>query len=362
MRITIAGAGIAGLTAALVLSRHGHRVVVLERCPTIDPLGAGIVLAPNALRILSALGVRLQACGEPVKRITIRNTAGAALETTEIDRILPGAGPTLAFHRAELHQALLDALGPEVELRLGQPLIDCAAAGAGLIVGADGIRSTTREQACGAIALRYSGTTCWRALAANPGIREGFEAWGGAARIGAIPLTQGRLYVYLVLTAPAGGQRQTSIDAIRDRFAHFAAPVPAILDALSGVPLLHHDLEELHEPVWGAGNVVLIGDAAHAMTPNLGQGAAMGIEDAALLPQAVAAPDPALRMRALRHRRVARVHRDSRRFGEMAHWDALAAIWLRNTLIRWMPRSLADRNYRAVVEPGLALDPNALIK
>jgi 2-heptyl-3-hydroxy-4(1H)-quinolone synthase len=105
--------------------------------------------------------------------------------------------------------------------------------------------------------------------------------------------------------------------------------------------------------------VVLIGDAAHAMTPNLGQGAAMRIEDAAVLPQAIAAPDPASRMKELRHQRVARVHRDSRRFGEMAHWDAPAAIWLRNTLIRWMPRSLADRNYRAVVEPGLALDPSA---
>jgi 2-heptyl-3-hydroxy-4(1H)-quinolone synthase len=163
-----------------------------------------------------------------------------------------------------------------------------------------------------------------------------------------------------VLTAPVGGHRQNSIDTIRDHFAHFAAPIPAILDALSGVELLHHDLEELHEPVWGAGNVVLIGDAAHAMTPNLGQGAAMGIEDAALLPQAIDAPDPALRMRALRHTRVSRVHMDSRRFGEMAHWESPAAIWLRNTLIRWMPRSLADRNYRAVVEPGLTLDPNAL--
>jgi 2-polyprenyl-6-methoxyphenol hydroxylase-like FAD-dependent oxidoreductase len=219
-----------------------------------------------------------------------------------------------------------------------------------------------REQTCGTLPLRYSGATCWRATVADPGIEEGFESWGGVARVGAIPLTEGRLYVYLVLSAPAGGQRQTSVDAIRERFAHFAAPVPAILDALAGVELLHHDLEELQAPVWGAGKVVLIGDAAHAMTPNLGQGAAMGIEDAALLPQALAASDPASRMRALRHRRVWRVQRDSRRFGEMAHWDAPAAVWLRNTLIRWMPRSLADRNYRAVVEPGLALDPNALFK
>jgi len=358
MRITIVGAGIAGLTAALVLGRRGHRVLVLERSPTLDPVGAGIVLAPNALRILAALGVRLQPCGEPINRITIRNSDGVVLESTEIHRILPSAGPTLAFHRAELHQALLSALDPGVEVRLGTPLSDCAAADSDLLIGADGIRSTVREQICGTLPLRYSGTTCWRATIANPGIEEGFESWGGKARVGAISLTQGRLYVYLVLSAPPGGQRQTSVDAIRARFAHFAAPVQTIMDALAGVELLHHDLEELHEPVWGAGKVVLIGDAAHAMTPNLGQGAAMGIEDAALLPQALASSNPASRMRALRHKRVWRVQRDSRRFGEMAHWDSPAAIWLRNRLIRWIPQSLADRNYRAVVEPGLALNPN----
>lgn len=360
MKITIAGAGIAGLTAALVLGRRGHKVLVLERSTEINPLGAGIVLAPNALRILSALGVKLDACGEPIRRLTIRDSAGVVLETTDIHRIVPAAGLTLAFHRAELHKALLDALSPDVELRLGTPLADCTATDADVLIGADGIRSRVREQTCGAMELRYSGVTCWRALAANPGIYEGFEAWGGAARVGVIPLTRGRIYVYLVLTAPAGEERQSSIGSIRQSFSHFAAPVPAILDSLAGIELLHHDLEELHEPVWGSGRVLLIGDAAHAMTPNLGQGAAMGIEDAALLPQVVAASDPALRLRALRHERVWRIQRDSRRFGVMAHWDSPLAMWLRNTLIRWMPRSLADRNYRAVVEPGLALDVDAL--
>jgi 2-heptyl-3-hydroxy-4(1H)-quinolone synthase len=358
MKIAIAGAGIAGLTAALVLGRRGHKVVILERCSAINPLGAGIVLAPNALRILGALGVQLQGCGQVIRQIAIRDSAGAALETTEIDRILPSAGPTLAFHRAELHQALLNALDPNVELRLGTPLADCADADAELLIGADGIRSRVREQSCGPMPLRYSGTTCWRGLAPNPGITQGFEAWGGAARVGAIPLTQNRLYVYLVRTGPAGGPRQNSIDAIRQSFAHFAAPIPAILDSLSGVELLHHDLEELHSPVWGSGKVLLIGDAAHAMTPNLGQGAAMGIEDAAVLPQVLTAPDPAQHLHALRHQRVWRVQRDSRRFGEMAHWHSPAAVWLRNALVRCMPRSLADSNYRAVVEPGMSLDPN----
>jgi 2-polyprenyl-6-methoxyphenol hydroxylase-like FAD-dependent oxidoreductase len=343
-----------------VLGRRGHKVVVLERSPRINPHGAGIVLAPNALRVLSALRVKVDRCGEPIRRLTIRDAAGNALETTDIARILPDAGLTLAFHRAELHEALLEALSPEVELRLGTPLVDCTAADADLVIGADGIRSTVREQTCGSMRLRYSGETCWRALAPNPGIKEGFEAWGGAARVGVIPLTQSRLYVYLVLTAPAGGERQVRIEDIRHRFAHFAAPVPEILDSLAGLELLHHDLEELDEPVWGSGKVLLIGDAAHAMTPNLGQGAAMGIEDAAILPQVIAAPDPARLLRDLRHERVWRVQRDSRRFGAIAHWHSQPAIWLRNTLVRWMPRSLADRNYRAVVGPGLALDLVAL--
>jgi 2-polyprenyl-6-methoxyphenol hydroxylase-like FAD-dependent oxidoreductase len=356
MKITIAGAGIAGLTAALVLGRRGHKVVVLERSPQINPLGAGIVLAPNALRVLSALGVKVDRFGEPIRRLSIRDNAGNALETTDIARILPDAGPTLAFHRAELHQALLEALSPAIELRLGTPLVDCAAAEADLLIGADGIRSRVREQTCGSIGLRYSGVTCWRALAPNPGINEGFEAWGGAARVGVIPLTKNRLYFYMVLTASAGGERKLDINSIRQEFAHFAAPIPAILDSLDGQELLHHDLEELYEPVWGSGKVLLIGDAAHAMTPNLGQGAAMGIEDAALLPQVIAAPDPARRLRALRRQRVWRVQRDSRRFGVIAHWQSQPAVWLRNTLVRWMPRSLADRNYRAVVEPGLALE------
>jgi 2-polyprenyl-6-methoxyphenol hydroxylase-like FAD-dependent oxidoreductase len=358
MKITIAGAGIAGLTAALVLGRRGHKVVVLERNPAINPVGAGIVLAPNALRILTALGVQLQACGQPIRQISLRDACGAALETTEIDRILPSAGPTLAFHRAELHRALLNALHPSVEVRLGVPLADCADVDGDLLIGADGIRSRVREQTCGPMPLRYSGTTCWRGIAPNPGVTETFESWSGAARVGAVPLTDNRLYVYLVLTAPAGTPRQISIDAIRQSFAHLAGPVPAILDSFSGVELLHHDLEELHSPVWGSGKVLLIGDAAHAMTPNLGQGAAMGIEDAAVLPQVLGASDPAQRLHALRHQRVWRVQRDSRRIGELAHWDSRGAVWLRNALVRRIPRSLADSNYRSVVEPGLAFDPN----
>ena len=222
-----------------------------------------------------------------------------------------------------------------------------------LLIGADGIRSAVRESLYGAIPLRYSGTTCWRALVPNPGINESFEAWGGAARIGVVPLNRNRLYVYLVLTAPRGMPRQTSIDAIRPHFENFASPVPAILKALSSATLLHHDLEELPAPLWGRDRTILIGDAAHAMTPNLGQGAGMSIEDAAILPQVVAASNPAEAIRALRHQRVTHIQKQSRITGEVAHWQSSAAILLRNALFRFIPDSVSDRNYRNVIEPGL---------
>ena len=184
---------------------------------------------------------------------------------------------------------------------------------------------------------------------------KGFEAWGGAARVGAVPLTRGRLYVYLVLAAPPGIPRQTTVGAIKPHFQQFAEPLPRILDALEGTELLHHDLEELAAPVWGRDRIVLIGDAAHAMTPNLGQGAGMCIEDAAVLPAIVAAPSPARALMTLRHERVARIQKESRRLGQIAHWKSPAAVGLRNALLRHMPASISDGNYRRMIEPGLNL-------
>jgi len=267
----------------------------------------------------------------------------------------PRDGVWPAFDRHELHTALIAALPADVSIQFNERYSSTSASAHDLLIGADGIRSAVREAALGPISLRYSGTTCWRALAHNPGIEGCFEAWGGASRIGVVPLTRNRLYTYLVLTAPSALPRQTSISAIRNHFERFAAPVPRVLDQLESATLLHHDLEELPSPVWGRDRVVLIGDAAHAMTPNLGQGAGMAIADAAVLPQIVSAPDPAKAIRQLRHKRVAAIHKESRTLGKLAHWSSPSAIWIRNALLRVTPASVSDRNYRRMIEPGLHL-------
>jgi 2-polyprenyl-6-methoxyphenol hydroxylase-like FAD-dependent oxidoreductase len=355
MKITIAGAGIGGLTAALALDRAGHQVAVMERAARLEALGAGIVLAANAVRILQKLGVDVEGHGHRLRSGTIVTGSGEKIQTLDFEKFLEGVGQVLSFHRGQLHAALLGALPKHVTLQLGCPYEGGSPFGEDVLVGADGINSAVRRQTVGEIPLQYGGVTCWRTVLPNPGVSEMFEAWGGDARIGVVPLTQERIYVFLVLTSPAGLPRQTSIGAIRRHFERFADPVPAVLDAARDAVLLHHDLEELPGPVWGRGRTVLIGDAAHAMTPNQGQGAAMAIEDAAVLPEVVGSEVPAEALREIRHERVAKVQADSRRLGQVAHWKAGPAVWLRNGLLRRLPLSVSEKHYLNLIGPGLEI-------
>jgi 2-polyprenyl-6-methoxyphenol hydroxylase-like FAD-dependent oxidoreductase len=226
-----------------------------------------------------------------------------------------------------------------------------------LVVGADGLHSAVRQLVIGDWPLRYSGVTCWRGVMPNPGFVGALEAWGGAARVGVVPLKGDQLYYYLVLTAPKRAPTLAWPEGFRAAFGHLDGALPRLFDTMPEAPPLHHDLEELDAPTWGKGRVLLLGDAAHSMTPNQGQGAAMAIEDAFALAQAVSAGvEGALgRYQALRHARVRTVQLDSRRLGQVAHWEGGVVRAVRDGLMRALPASLGDSQYRRVIEPGLAL-------
>jgi 2-polyprenyl-6-methoxyphenol hydroxylase-like FAD-dependent oxidoreductase len=285
MKAIIIGGGIAGLASALALTRRNWQVEVLERAPEFTEAGAGLSLWPNALRALDALGV-----GGPVRgRATlagqagIRDTAGRWLSRSDTAELERRYGPVAMIHRADL-LAVLRAAVPAQALRPGvivtrvQPDGTVAHSGgqsrADLVVGADGVHSITRRSVWpDAPAPRYAGYTSWRLVTPPVPVTETSESWGRGERIGYAPLPDGRIYCYATANAPEGAA-DGGLAGLARRFGGWHDPIPALLAAADPGALLRHDLYELPPlKTYTSGHVVLAGDAAHAMTPNLGQGA-----------------------------------------------------------------------------------------
>lgn len=346
-RVKIIGGGIGGLTAAIALARRGHAVALYERAPGFQPVGAGIILGANATAILRGLGVDLSA-GHRLGDLDICGAGGRVLGRLPVGAL---GYEVLSFHRAELHAALVAALPASVALHLGVEATE-EDPEAELVVGADGLRSAVRRRVVGEVAYRYSGETCWRAVVPDVEVDRCTESWGAGGRMGVVPLAGRRVYVFLTAVAPEGAP-SPSWPELRARYADLGGDCPAVLERMGPELLIHHDLVELEAPCWGTERVWLLGDAAHGMTPNQGQGAAMAIEDAAVL-AAVLEQGHAAYV-AARHDRVREVQLDSRRVGRVASWTNPLARWLRDGLMRLTPERVGVDHYRALVAPGLVI-------
>lgn len=354
----IVGAGIAGLALAGGLARRGWRIGVWERAPELPRVGAGLVLQPNAQRALEALGVG-PVPGAPLRQMEIRSAAGRLLQTIDVDGIVPGLPPAAAVLRPDLAAALGAAAGAAgVEVDFGRACAglrvdaggveargsDGVVARAQVLIGADGIGSAVRAALRGGAgpAVVYAGATCWRALTPAPGFVGAVERWGRGRRVGTVACRDGQVYSFWVEDA-AAGQPGGPETGWRERFRGFGAEVDALLDALEDDAVLHHDLRCLSGVDWGEPRVWLLGDAAHAMTPDLRQGAGLALEDAAEALVWLGAAGPAgaaAAHAALRGRRTARVQglqARSRRVGQIAQWSNPVAAALRDTLAAWSP-------------------------
>ena len=292
----VVGAGIGGVTAAVALERCGWQVTVLERAPELGEVGAGISVWPGAAGVLAEFGV------DGVRKDA---AAGAAVGMRRPDGRLVVEGLDLGvempvmIHRARLHELIVDALGGAVTIRTGITVAEVSqnvagvtvrgiprdAAGgsqyeeftADLVVAADGIRSIMR-----ATQPRYSGYTAYRGIADVEVTEGGGETWGRGQRFGFAQLIDGRIYWYATLNRPAGQPGDPRADVIA-AFNKWHDPIPLLLDKTETV--LQNDIYDLKTPLtpFVNGRIVLLGDAAHAMTPNLGRGACSAIEDAGAL-------------------------------------------------------------------------------
>lgn len=348
MRATVVGAGIGGVTAASVLARAGWEVLLLERAQELGEVGAGISVWPKAMRVLEGLGVADKLRGDSI----LTGPAGvqrpdgrwlAAVDSSRLD------APVLV-HRARLHEAILGSLPDTVEVRTGVTVESAAADGvvvtshderlqADLVVAADGIRSVVR----GALypdGPRYSGYTAYRGIAPAGIEVNGSETWGRGMRFGHVRMVDGRTYWYATANVAEGTRVPERAHAeVTELFGGWHDPIPRILAETPVEAVLVNDIYDLPVPLkpFNHGRIALLGDAAHAMTPNLGQGACAAIEDAAVLAEQLETAEVEAGLAAydgIRRKPAQRLVRRSRQIGWAGQWENPVAVATRNGLLR----------------------------
>jgi 2-polyprenyl-6-methoxyphenol hydroxylase-like FAD-dependent oxidoreductase len=365
----IAGGGIGGLAAGIALQQTGWKVTIYEQAAEIKAIGAGLTLWSNAVKALYRLGMQpeLAEMGLPALAGGFFTPKGQLLAGISYAELLEKYGaPSLAVHRADLLEALLKKLEPG-SLRLGARLLDFSqeSAGvsatfsngetvqAGLLVGADGIHSRVREKLFGPYPLRYAGYTAWRGVAPAPVASQPFpagETWGKGQRFGLVPLSRQRVYWFATANRP---EKETDNPASRqaeleELFGGWHFPISELIETTPAGTILRNDIYDL-PPLnkWTAGRVTLLGDAAHPMTPNLGQGACQAIEDALVLAGCLAkvaeVPVALREYERLRLRRTASIVKKSRQVGTVGQWSNPLLGWLRQGLTRWLLPKLQAR-------------------
>lgn len=354
MKIVIVGGGIAGLSLARELTLRGVRPTVLERAPQLNPVGAGIIMNPNAMRVLEKNGLAddIRRDSWPYLTRETRDESGRLLATRDY-RPLYEAGKLAQgalVHRAHLLGVLFNSLPPGT-VNFGSLVRSVKPLSADLIVGADGINSQVRRELFDEpekeAKPRYMGYRSHRLVMDNaPGVRCFTEYLGRGQRIGLVPISEKRLYVWTTFNSPQHERPAPDLPRMFAQFTH--EPVRYLLSALPPPQqIITTEIEEVWAPQWSAPRAVLLGDAAHAMTPNIGQGAGMAMEDAAVLAEELARGAGIERALANYERRrkdrVADVVLISRSVGEDGQRSNPFLCWLRNRRVEREGRDVERR-------------------
>jgi 2-polyprenyl-6-methoxyphenol hydroxylase-like FAD-dependent oxidoreductase len=368
--VIVAGAGIGGLTAALALAQRGFEVTLLEAAPRLQEIGAGLQLSPNAARVLIALGIehRLKPHVVIPEHLVVRSArSGRLLAQAPLGANIAQryGAPYWVIHRGDLQATLCGAVAatPGITLKLGTKVESFEVHGDGVavatsqgsqpleqqgmaLIAADGLWSTLRQRLGHRAAPRAAGQTAWRTLvpadAVPKGVAESFAAaavnlWlGHHAHLVHYPVKAGRMINVVAIVnddwREPGWNTPGATRELLDRFAaaHWHASAREFLTASE-----HWQKWALFDcaplTTWGQGPVTLVGDAAHPMLPYLAQGAAMAIEDAAVLAACLArnrddASTALRRYEASRLPRTRRVQRDAHRNGTVYHMRGAAAV------------------------------------
>lgn len=368
-RVLIAGGGIGGLSAALALRRRGIDAAVFESSTQLRDGGAGLHIWSNGMIGLDCLGVADQVLRTaPVQEVCeFRTSRGDLLGAWPVGAFIERYGqPTVAIGRSELHRVLRDAVG-DTEVRTGAEVVGYRQDSTGVVVeladgttergdvliGADGVHSAVRRTLLGAEPPRFTGYIAWRGQAkvgpetVSPGT---FCAYfGHGTRFTYYDIAPGVVYWMSVANGAPGRQDEPGVlDMLHRRHHDWPYPVRELIENTEESGILRHDVID-REPVdtWGEGRVTMLGDAAHPITFNIGQGACQAIEDALVLAEKLdGAPDPVAALRSYEAERIPRtagMQRVAWRIGRMGALENPVAIWLREKFMKAVWNRVAFR-------------------
>lgn len=370
MNILISGGGIAGLTTYIALTKQGHNVSIIEKRDSFTPNGSGLILAMNAMLMFKKLGLQEEviAHSRELKGLRMTNEKGKSLSFTFLQSLkLKYKTQAVTIKRASLHKILENHIDFS-KVRFSTQIRSIEASEQGkevtfddgssqtyeLIIIAEGLHSTTRALLLGANPYRFSGYTCWRAIVDVTFNHELIEMWGNQSRFGIVPLSETQTYIYLTYNAEQNDEKLKSLTArdIKELFSSYGGKAPNVLNAIDENTLFYHDdLIDYATLTFSKDGILFVGDSAHAMTPNMGQGATMGIEDGVILSELIQRyPNEYVKhYNSVRKQRVAKIHKLSYLIGKMAQ---VKNPILRN-IIHLIMRLTPDDRMKKQVEDGL---------
>lgn len=369
----IVGGGIAGLCAGLMLQQKGLAVELYDKNMEPTVAGAGIIIAPNALQALQPYGISDEIIhqGNRSDGFRIYSQKGKLLNKLQI----PGQFEKMySLHRKDLHEILLSLLPSNIvhfgkdfqyvaqnQQKVQVTFKDGSVAEGDFLVAADGIHSPIRKQLLNKNLYRYAGYTCWRGVVSGESIpfvtTEFFETWGSNGRFGLVPLPNDQLYWYALINAKERDPNYAKYtpQELAKHFTNYHEPVARIINETKPEQMLHRDIVDIHPmEQFFIGRTVFIGDAAHAITPNMGQGACQAIEDANILAECMVRNMPIDQVFTKydnhRQERIQALSRQCWQLGKIAQLENGLAVAFRNTILKSLPTSMMQKQAQPIYE------------
>jgi 2-polyprenyl-6-methoxyphenol hydroxylase-like FAD-dependent oxidoreductase len=367
--VNIIGAGIGGLTTALTLKQRGLNVKIFESSAEIKPVGAGIIIANNAMQVFQKMGIqdKIEKAGNKISYMKITDTQLNSISVVDLTAYEKKYGVhNIAIHRGELQKILANEVGYD-NINLSKRLStiekrelfkltfeDNSTIESKLVIGADGLKSVVRNQLFETSTLRNANQLCWRGICEidlpQKYHNELNEAWGKGKRFGFVKISDKKVYWYALTNSKKGKADDINLAAL---FKEFHSDILQIISKTAKEQIIKSAIIDL-KPIdkWQSENVCLIGDAAHATTPNLGQGACQAIEDAyvlgKLLDSGISIENSFKEYENVRRKKAHMIVDTSWTVGKMAHIENRFGIWLRNFVMKNLPKSLNKKQMDAI--------------